>query len=168
MSMEYEGVEITDSIFPDRDDVVVLSIKRRQIGNAIAIKEIIEKLMAEGKTAIIFVDDSPRRPLLGAIQGSIGDPDLEMVDAFRKQFSGFFEPKFLGRPSAGETMLLSSLDRMFPQEESKDAMLDRFMTSMMTPSREWLDPIPEPIVKKEKNKLGFLDGLGYKTRKHGR
>jgi hypothetical protein len=158
------------------DHVHLIDCQSRQVGRANVVREWIAALEAQGKRVVVIGMDSPRLPLLGAAMAPIGDPEMDRVDAFRIQLdlaAGYFngikieEPTLLGRPSAGKTML-SSIDRMLPPEESRDAMFDRFMTSMMTPSREWLDPIPEPIVKKEKNKLGFLDGLGYKKRKDGR
>lgn len=152
------------------DHVHLIDCQPRQVGRANAVKEWIAALEAQGKRVVVIGVDSQRPPLLGALMAPIGDPDMDAVDVFRNLHPHLLkatEPTFLKRPSAGKSILMSSLDRMFPMEESKDAMFDRFMTSMMMPSREWLDPIPDPIVKKEKNKLGFLDGLGYKKRKYG-
>ena len=152
------------------DHVHLIDCQPRQVGRSNVVREWIAALEAQGKRVVVIGVDSPRPPLLGAAMVHFGDPDMDAVDVFRSQYSHLLEatkPTFLKRPSAGKSILMSSLDRMFPMEESKDAMFDRFMTSMMMPSREWLDPIPDPIVKKEKNKLGFLDGLGYKKRKYG-
>ena len=144
------------------DTLYIVDARPRQIGRMNVFREFVEQLEAQGKKVVV-IDmppsglggfrhmgvDSPRPPLLGAANALMG-------------YRTDFHPPILPFPS---------LDHMFPMEESKDAMFDRFMTSMMTPSREWLDPIPDPtqgpIVKKEKNKLGFLDGLGYKKRKYG-
>jgi len=156
------------------DNLYIVDVQPRQVGRSNAAREWIAALEAQGKKVVVIGMDSPRPPLLGAMMAPIGDPDLDAVDVFRSQHPHLLnatKPTLLERPSAGKSILMSSLDRMFPPEESSDAMLDRFMTSMMMPSREWLDPIPDPIqkpvVEKQKNKLGFLDGLGYKKRKHG-
>ena len=156
------------------DHVHLIHCKPRQGGRLKALKEYIAALEAQGKRVVVIGMDSPRPPLFGAAMVHFGDPDMDRVDAFRDLHPHLFkatEPTFFERPFAGKTMLLPSIDRMFPPEESRDAMFARFMTSMMMPSREWLDPIPDPtqghVVKKEKNKLGFLDGLGYKKRKYG-
>ena len=155
------------------DHVHLIDCRPRQVGRMNAVKEWITALEAQGKRVVVIEMDSPRPPLLGALMAPIGDPDLDAVDVFRSKHPHLLkamEPTFLERPSVGKTMLLSSIDRMFPPEEHPDMVVDRFLKSMMTPSREWLlpDPIQEPVVKKEKNKLAFLDGLGYKKRKHGR
>ena len=152
------------------DTLYIVEVLPRQVGRVDTIKEWIAALDAQGKRVVVIGVDSPRPPLLGAAMVHFGDPDMHVIDTSGSHFQDMLKearPKLYDRPIAGKTMLLSSLDRMFPMEESKDAMFDRFMTSMMMPSREWLDPIPKAIVKKEKNKLGFLDGLGYKKRKYG-
>lgn len=165
MSME-DPKEVDDTLY-------LLDATSRQTCRVSAVKEWIAALEAQGKRVVVIGMDSPRPPLLGALMAHIGDPDMDAVDVFRSKHPHLLkatEPTLLGRPSAGKTML-SSLDRIFSPEEYKEMVFDRFLKSMMTPSREWLDPIPDPIqghvVKKEKNKLGFLDGLGYKKRKHG-
>ena len=159
-----EDPKITDGT------LYIVDATSRQTGRVSAVKEWIAALEAQGKRVVVIGMDSPRPPLLGAAMAHFGDPDMYVIDISGSHFQDMLKeasPKLYDRPSAGKSILMSSLDRMFPPEESRDAMFDRFMTSMMTPSREWLDPIPEPIVKKEKNKLGFLDGLGYKKRKYG-
>ena len=155
------------------DHVHLIDCQPRQVGRSNVVREWIAALEAQGKRVVVIGMDSPRPPLLGAAMAHIGDPEMDAVDVFRSKHPHLLkatEPTLLGRPSAGKTML-SSLDRIFSPEEYKEMVFDRFLKSMMTPSREWLDPIPDPIqghvVKKEKNKLGFLDGLGYKKRKHG-
>ena len=156
------------------DTLYIVEVLPRQVGRVDTIKEWIAALEAQGKRVVVIGMDSPRPPLLGVAMAHIGDPEMDAVDVFRNLHPHLLkatEPTLLGRPSAGKTML-SSLDRIFSPEEYKEMVFDRFLKSMMTPSREWLDPIPDPIqghvVKKEKNKLKFLDGLGYKKRKHGR
>ena len=161
MSME-DPKEVDDTLY-------IVEVLPRQVGRVDTIKEWIAALEAQGKRVVVIGMDSPRPPLLGVAMAHIGDPDMDAVDVFRSKHPHLLkatEPTLLGRPSAGKTML-SSLDRIFSPEEYKEMVFDRFLKSMMMPSREWLDPIPDPIVKKEKNKLGFLDGLGYKKRKYG-
>ena len=164
------------------DTLYIVDARPRQIGRMNVFREFVEQLEAQGKKVVV-IDmppsgfggfrhigvDSPRPPLLGATMANINGRS-SLVDWKTSEMGSeiYFHPSKI--PFAGET----ALDDLMRMDEQARWNL---------PFVQWADEpilplpmtiksfgeviIPTKAVKKEKNKLGFLDGLGYKKRKYG-
>jgi len=141
------------------DHVHLIHCKPRQGGRLKALKEYIEALEAQGKRVVVIGMDSPRPPLLGAAMVHFGDPDMHVIDTSGSHFQDMLKeasPKLYYRPFAGKSILLPSLDHMFPQEESSS--LKDWATKQE--SMEGNVPLIESIVSRASDilKLRFQDG----------